>query len=46
MAASIHDTFVWRFSCGCIHEVLKQLAGKTKHLGEHCVTFSWRLSYG
>ena len=29
-----------------IHEALKQLPSITKKLGEHCVTFAWRLSCG
>ena len=29
MVASIRDTFVWRLSCGYIHEALKQLASIT-----------------
>ena len=42
MIATICDTFVWRFSCGYTHKVLKQLASKAKHLGQYCI----RLSYG
>ena len=34
MVTIIRDTFVWRFSCRYIHEALKQLASKTKCLGE------------
>ena len=40
MIATIHDTFVWRFSCEYTHEALKQIASKTKHLGQYCVRLS------
>ena len=40
MIATIRYTFVWRFSCGYTHEALKQLASKTKHLGQYCVRLS------
>ena len=44
--ATIHDTFIWRCSCGYNHEALKQLINKAKHLGEHCIAFKRRLSRG
>ena len=37
MIATIRDTFVWRFSCRYTQEALKQLASKTKHLGQYCI---------
>ena len=40
MIATICNTFVWRFSCGYTHKALKQLANKTKHLGQYCVRLS------
>ena len=36
MIATIRDTFIWKFSCGYTHEALKQLASKTKYLGQYC----------
>ena len=41
MIATIHDTFVWRFSCGYTHEAPKQLASKTKHLDQYQARSHW-----
>ena len=46
MIATLRDTFVWRFSCGYTHEALKQLASKTKHLGQYCIRLSCGYSRG
>ena len=48
MIATICDTFVWRFSCGYsyTHEALKQLASKTKHVGQYCFRLSCGYSRG
>ena len=44
----IRDTFVWKFivADSYTHEALKQLASKTKHLGQYCVRLSCGYSRG